>query len=85
MSKQNLTQIHETGCNYLEVAITREIAAKLQMIGDISKEEEAHILFGNILWEYQQLVSQAKALQSILNDLQWRQFEQGSYEVEPDD
>lgn len=73
MSKNN-KRIQATHWNFLEVAITREMAAWMPRIGNVSKDEQSQILLENILWDYKQLILGAQALQANIMDLRCREY-----------
>lgn len=72
MSKQKLDRIVATRWDFMEVAITREMAAWMPRIGDVSNDEQMQILLENILWEYKELILRAQALQANMLDLESR-------------
>ena len=76
MNKQNMHRLQATQWDFLEVAITREIAAWMPRIGNVSSDEQSQILLENILWDYKQLILGAQALQANMMDLRSREHGQ---------
>ena len=74
MNKQNMHRLQATQWDFLEVAITREIAAWMPCIGNAANDEQLEILLENILWEYKQLISGAQTMQANIMDLRSRTY-----------